>query len=278
MQKIPGKQIAKQILADCKQEVKEKALRPKLGVILVGDDPASHLYVSLKERAAQDVGVATDVRRLPAGTSDEEIINIINDWNEDPALTGILIQVPLPEGHDTEKIIASMDPKKDADGFHPKNIEALMTGDAAILSPLHEGILRLIAHTPITPNHAYAIILANSHTFADPLKKLLEKAGADVDVMLAKEKDDKQLREADIVVSAIGKPGIVNGNSVRDGSCVIDVGITKTADGKVKGDFDETGTDALEGWYSPVPGGVGPMTVSLLINNVVNLCKNKKES
>jgi methylenetetrahydrofolate dehydrogenase (NADP+) / methenyltetrahydrofolate cyclohydrolase len=275
MKPIPGKQIANQIKEECKQEVAEKGIKAKLVALLVGDDPASNLYVSLKEAAAHKIGIETDFKRLPAETSNEDIIDLIKSWNADDSVTGILIQLPLPEGHDTDAIIAAMDPKKDADGFHPDNIASLEHGEATILSPLHEGILRLIASTEIVPNHAYVIILANSHIFADPLKWIFERAGADVDVVMADRKDDKDLREADVIVTAVGKPDFLTSNATKPGACVIDVGITKTVDGKVKGDFDfESATD-LDGWYSPVPGGVGPMTVALLMKNTIRLAGKK---
>lgn len=276
MKPIPGKEIASQIKEECKQEVAEKGIKAKLAAILVGEDPASNLYVSLKESAAHKIGIETDFRRLPAETSNEEIIKLIEEWNADDGVTGILIQLPLPEGHDTEAIVAAMDPKKDADGFHPVNVAALEHGEATILSPLHEGILRLIASTEIVPNHAYVVILANSHTFADPLKWIFERAGANVDVVLADKKDDKDLREADVIVTAVGKPGFLTSNATKPGVCVIDVGITKTADGKVSGDFDAESAKDLEGWYSPVPGGVGPMTVALLMKNVIRLAQAKQ--
>ncbi len=273
MKPIPGKQIAAQIKEECRKEVAEKGIKAKLVALLIGDDPASRIYVSLKEKAAHKIGIDTDIRCLPAETGDEELIEIIKKWNEDDSVTGILIQLPLPEGHDTDAVIAEMDPKKDADGFHPENIAKLEHGEATILSPLHEGILRLVAATPVVPNHAHVMVLANSHTFADPLKWIFERAGADVDVMLANEKDDKQLREADVIVTAVGKPGFLTSNATRDGACVIDVGITKMPDGKVIGDFDAESAVDLEGWYSPVPGGVGPMTVALLIKNVIRLAE-----
>ncbi|MFA6099575.1 MAG: bifunctional 5,10-methylenetetrahydrofolate dehydrogenase/5,10-methenyltetrahydrofolate cyclohydrolase [Patescibacteria group bacterium] len=276
MQRIPGKQIAQQILDELKAEIQSKNLRPKLGVLLVGDDPASSLYVSLKRKAASDIGIMTDIRKLPAGTTDEELKKVIESWNIDPEVSGILIQLPLPEGHDTDALIAAIDPKKDADGFHQQNVLALKTGEAKIIPPLHEGILRLIASTGVTPNHSLAIIVANSHIFADPLKYILEKAGATVRVMLASDAtkplragvDDKDLREADIIVVAVGKAGFLTANSVQDGAVVIDVGTNKTPDGRVRGDFDPDGTDHMAGWYTPVPGGVGPMTVAMLMKTV----------
>lgn len=273
MQKIPGKAIAEQILADLKTEISDKQLKPKLGVLLVGDDQASHIYVALKEKAAHSIGIQTDVRKLPSQTPDEDIKQIIKLWNVDKNIHGILIQMPLPPEHDVDAIIQTMDPKKDVDGFHPKHITDLYAGQALLLSPLHEGILRLLADTPAKPNHALAVILANSHTFADPLKYILEKAGATVEVMLSKDKDDKKLRQADIIVVAVGQLNFLTSNGIKPGACVIDVGINKTADNKVRGDFDSQGCEALDGWYSPVPGGVGPMTVALLMQNVVKVCK-----
>ncbi len=277
MQKIPGKKIANDILEKAKQTIQENNLQPKLAVLLVGEDPASHLYVSLKEKAAHQAGLQTEIHRLPAETSDEELIQTLTGWNSDPKIDGILIQLPLPPNHDTNRVVTTMDPKKDADGFHPENVSALKNGEATILSPLHEGILRLIGATDIAPNHAKVILLVNSETFADPLKYMLEKAGATVEICNAQQKDDKKLREADIIISAIGQPGIIHANSVRNGSCVIDVGISKDANGKTCGDFDPKETEEIQGWYSPVPGGVGPMTVALLIKNTVQLALQKKQ-
>ncbi|MBU2566217.1 bifunctional 5,10-methylenetetrahydrofolate dehydrogenase/5,10-methenyltetrahydrofolate cyclohydrolase [Patescibacteria group bacterium] len=271
MQKIPGKHLANQITAELKEEIKNKQLNPKLAALLVGDDQASHIYVNLKEKAAHDIGIETDFRRLPADTPDDELVKIIQDWNQDESITGILVQMPLPPGHDKDKVLSAMDPEKDADGFHSENIKALESGHAKLISPLLEGILRLIAATPKEPNHALVVILANSHIFADPLKYILEKAGASVKVVLADEKEDKELREADVIIVAVGKEKFLTSNGVKDGSCVIDVGINRNKEGKVCGDFDSEACVDIEGWYSPVPGGVGPMTVALLMKNVVRL-------
>lgn len=279
MQKILGRQIADQILDELKSDIHSKNLKPKLGVLLVGDDPASDLYVSLKQKAAEKIGILTDIRKLPAGTPDEELKKIIISWNKDSELHGILIQLPLPEGHDTDELIATIDPEKDADGFHPQNMQALEKGEAKIIPPLHEGILRLIASTGITPNHSLATIVANSRVFADPLKHILERAGATVKVELPSSTtskfnvDDKELRQAEIIVVAVGKTGFLTSNSVQDGACVIDVGTNKTIEGKIRGDFDPTGSENLQGWYTPVPGGVGPMTVAMLMKTVKEMAE-----
>jgi len=284
MQKIPGKQIAQSILDDLKARIEREKLQPKLGVLLVGDDPASQLYVSLKEKAAHDIGIQTNLRSLSAETSDDEIKQILREWNDDPAVHGILVQMPLPSGHDADSIIATMDPEKDADGFHPANVQALKEGRATFISPLHEGILQLIGATSVVPNHALVVILCNSNTFAEPLKYILERAGATVRVMLASDtstslsagKDDKILREADIVVVAVGRLNFLTSNGVKAGACVIDVGINKTADGKTRGDFDSQSCADMDGWYSPVPGGMGPMTIALLLKNVTEFASTKQ--
>ena len=275
MQKIPGKQIAQKILDDLKDEVEKNGLRPKLGVLLVGDDSASRLYVSLKSKAAEQIGVATEMREMPSDTPDNELIDIIKGWNQDPNIHGILIQLPLPAGHDTDAIVAAMDPKKDADGFHPENVQALKEGRGHIISPLHEAVLRLMSATDMAPNHAFVVIYANSETFSEPLEYLLRKAGSDVQVLDPKHKDDKLSREADAVIVAVGQPNFLTSNGVRHGSVIIDIGINKSADGKVCGDFDSQGSQELDGWYTPVPGGVGPMTIALLLKNVVDMAKTK---
>lgn len=278
MQPIPGKSLANDILAGLKAKIQDTGIRPKLGVLLVGDDPASHLYVKLKDKAAQDIGIRTDMRFLGEDATDWDIIKVIKDWNDDPTIHGILIQMPLPPGHDTDAIFGAIDPKKDADGFHPENVQALKEGKATVISPLHEGILRLIGATPVVPNHSLAIILCNSQTFADPLKYILERAGATVRVMLAEEKDDKKLREADIIVVAVGKLDFLNSNAVKPDTCVIDVGINKNPQGKTRGDFDSQACEDMTGWYSPVPGGVGPLTIALLLKNVVEFATQDQKS
>lgn len=275
MQKIPGKLIAQGILDDLKARIQTQNPKPKLGVLLVGEDSASKLYVSLKRKAAEEIGIATDVKELAADTSDAELIAVIETWNADPSVNGILIQLPLPDGHDTDAIIAAMDPKKDVDGFHPQNVTDLKEGRGTVISPLHEAVLRLINAAEVAPNHAFVVIYANSDTFSQPLDYLLRKAGASVTVTDAKHKDDKLTREADVVVTAVGQPKFLTSNGVRNGSVVIDIGINTLPDGKICGDFDSAGSAELEGWYTPVPGGVGPMTVALLLKNVVEAADGK---
>lgn len=244
---------------------------PGLGVLLVGDDAASHLYVNLKEKAAKSAGIHTDIQRLPANISDETLEQIIHAWNAEPTIHGILIQLPLPKGHDTDRLIAAINPKKDVDGFHPQTIMALETGNATILSPVHEAVLRLIAATGLDPRNKAATILANSEIFSKPLTHTLQRAGFITAVMDPDMLDADVLRTSDVIVSAVGRPGIIGPDIVKPNAVIIDVGTTKNEHGQVKGDAD---TDALKntpGHLSPVPGGVGPLTVALLLKNTVRL-------
>lgn len=273
MKSIDGRKLAQQLRDELARRIAEHHLTPKLGVILVGDDAASHLYVSLKEKAAHAIGIATDVRRLPVTTTDAELIQIIEAWNADATIHGILVQLPLPAGHDTDAVIRAIDPKKDVDGFHPENLTALTEGRATILSPVHEGILRLIASTGTTMNTAKAVIIAKSDIFAKPLEYLLRKAGAFVTILPPDQLDRQTLLTAQILISAVGKHGTLSRTNIPAGAVVIDVGTTKDADGHTVGDVDASQLSNLDGYLSPVPGGVGPMTIALLLKNVVILAQ-----
>ena len=277
MKTIDGKAIAKRLRDDLAKEIAESDTKPKLGVLLIGDDPASHVYVNLKEKAAHEVGIETDVQRLPADTPDERLEEIIRTWNADNSVSGILIQLPLPKGHDTDRIISVIDPKKDADGFHPETIRALEEGRATILSPVHEAVLRLIADTGFDPRNKATTILANSETFAKPLAKLLQKAGFITAIMDPDELDVDVLKTSDVIVSAIGRPHFIKKDLVRPGTIIIDVGITKDELGKIHGDADANDLEDVDGWITPVPGGIGPMTIALLLKNVYRLDSRKSE-
>ncbi|MBI5655192.1 bifunctional 5,10-methylenetetrahydrofolate dehydrogenase/5,10-methenyltetrahydrofolate cyclohydrolase [Candidatus Uhrbacteria bacterium] len=273
MNKIDGKSLAASIREGLKREIAESGLRPKLGVLLVGENPASNLYVGLKEKAAHEVGIETDVRRLPSTATDDELKSIIREWNSDDSVTGILVQLPLPPGHDTDAVIQTMLPRKDADGFHPKNLEALYAGEGTIVPPLHEGILRLIAQTEIMPNLAHAVIIANSDTFSKPLEYLLKKVGAFVQTFNPDDLDDEIVSQADIIVIAVGRAKFLKRSLVKSSACIIDVGTNKTVEGKTVGDVDAENMSDIPGWLSPVPGGVGPMTIAMLLKSVFELAK-----
>lgn len=270
---IPGKEIAKQIRDEVKEDIKTLPKAPVLNVLLVGGDPASHLYVSLKKKAGEEAGITVNVHELPADTPDGKLLSLIHDWNDDPNVSGILVQIPLPPDHDEDRITKAIDPKKDVDGFHPSHMEALQRGQISIVPPVHEGILRLISETPLMLSGAQGVILANSEIFAAPLKRLLETAGVSVIVMKPDEIDDELLADADLIVIAVGRLGFLKPDMVKDNVVIIDVGTNKTKDGKTKGDVAAEKFTKKPGWLSPVPGGVGPMTIALLLKNVVKLAK-----
>lgn len=278
MNPIDGKTLAAQIRADLKKSIAAAGLHPKLGVLLVGEDPASHLYVKLKEKAAAETGIETDIRRLPSTATDTEILGLIRTWNDDESVHGILVQLPLPPGHDQDAVVNAILPRKDADGFHPKSLDALYAGEAKIVPPLHEGILRLIGQTDVMPNLAQTAIIANSDTFAKPLEYLLKKAGAFVQTFKPDEIDEEAAKNADIIVIAVGRARFLKRNLVKSGACIIDVGTNKTEDGRTIGDVDADNLHDVPGWLSPVPGGVGPMTIAMLLKTVFESAKRCADS
>lgn len=277
MDLIDGKTLAASIKQEVADEVKRLPAPPALGVILVGNDPASRVYVNLKEKAADEAGIRTDIRRLPAETRDEELLKIISDWNADPSVNAILVQLPLPPGHDADKIISAVEPLKDADGFHADNVRALEEGYGQIIPPVHEAIMRLIAATGLDPRGKAATVLANSDTFADPLLHILRRAGFHAAVMRPNELDGDVTRSSDVIVIAVGRVGFLGPDLVKPGAVIIDVGTTKDERGKVRGDADTEAFAKTDVHLSPVPGGVGPMTVALLLKNVVRLVELQRQ-
>lgn len=264
MQLIDGKALAAKIRQEIASDVQAFGRRPHLHVLLVGDDAASRLYVDLKQQAGKEAGIDVTVDQRPAASSQTELEALIDMWNADEAVDGILIQLPLPSGFDTDALIKRIDIKKDADGFHPNNPN--------VVSPLHEGILLLINETPLKLPGTQAVILANSDTFARPLEKLLSIGGVSVDTMRPDDINKTLLEEAELVISAIGRPHFLPAAMLKNGAVLIDVGTTRE-NGKTYGDFDIDSIRNTDCWLTPVPGGVGPMTVALLLKNVLRLAK-----
>lgn len=275
MQFIDGKALAASICEEVADDIKASGLSPRLNVMLVGGDPASHLYVSLKKKAGEDASIRVDVHGFDMDTDESTLLSTIENWNADSDVDAILVQLPLPRGFDESKIVSRMDPAKDADGFHPKTIESLMRGEPTIISPVHEGVLRLIAQTDIKITGAQTAILANSNIFADPLARLLSTAGASVEVLRPDDLDRELLHEADIIVTAIGRAGFIHASMIKDDAIMIDVGTNKNDDGKTVGDIDMHSFQNTNVWMTPVPGGVGPMTIALLLRNVFTLAKRR---
>ena len=268
MKIIDGQALAAKIRDEVKQEVQRLKTKPKLNVLLVGDDPASHLYVSLKQKAAEEVGIAVEIKKFPDPTLDGDLVDLLRQWSADDSVHAILVQLPLPENNDEARVLCAMDPKKDVDGFLP---------DSPSISPVHEGILRLINETPLRVNGAKAALIVNSEIFAKPLARLLTTAGMTVVVVRPDALDEQALLEADLVVIATGRAGFLRASKTKPTAVIIDVGTNKTAEGKTVGDVDMDSYQYTDAWISPVPGGVGPMTIAQLLKNVVALAKKEEE-
>ncbi len=275
MHPIDGKALAATIREEVKREVSGLGLKPRLNVMMVGSDPASHLYVSLKKKAGEEAGITVDVHGFEATVSQEKLLETLESWNDDTAVDAILVQVPLPYGFDQDAITSHVSPQKDADGFHPDTVAALLKGEPTIVSPVHEGILRLIAQTDLKVSGSQVVILANSKTFAEPLARLLTTAGASVDTLDPDNLDRELLAAADVVIVAIGRAGFVHPSLTKAGAVIIDVGTNKNEAGRVCGDADFEAYQNTDSWITPVPGGVGPMTIALLLKNVLTLAKRR---
>ncbi|MDO8583895.1 MAG: bifunctional 5,10-methylenetetrahydrofolate dehydrogenase/5,10-methenyltetrahydrofolate cyclohydrolase [bacterium] len=276
MHLIDGTALAAGMRAELKETITQSGISPRLEILLVGNNAASHLYVKLKKKAADEVGVAVTVHAYPATATEQELSDLITTWNRDPAVDGILVQVPLPSGFDQDRILQTIDPIKDVDGFHPKNVELLQSGSPSVIPPVHLGILRLINETPLKLSGAQAVILANSDTFSAPLQRLLTTAGISVAVMSPDDLDRDLLAMADLVIVAIGRQEFLHASMTKDDAVIIDVGTNKTAEGKVRGDVDRASFETTDAWLTPVPGGVGPLTIAELLRNIVEIAQTKK--
>ncbi len=274
---IDGKALAEQIQLELTQKIKQQKLTPNLAVILVGDDPASHLYVSLKKKACQKIGIIFHEYLLPGNTTEKKVLETISFLNHDPKIDAVLIQLPLPQALDTDKIISALDPKKDVDGFHPQNIEKLLRQESDFIPGLSLGILKLIESTHEDLAGKKAVIIAKSQIFYRPLAKLLNDQGVATAIISPQDKNIKdQAVQADILIVACGKAFFITGEMVKDGAIVIDVGTNKIDRGHVVGDVDYNEVFEKASHITPVPGGVGPMTVAMLLYNTVKLAEKRK--
>ena len=284
MQILDGRSLAQKIRQEVKEEIARLGITPGLGVILVGNNPASHLYVSLKEKASREVGIHFEkyvfpLHRAKLCTAQSLALCRIQELNNRPDIHGILVQVPLPTGYDEKAIINAIDPKKDVDGFHQVNLRAILDGQPRIFPAVALGIVALIDQaSPNGLKNRKVILLVNRTEFAAPVEYLLKQGGAEVQIILrAKEITSDiaaQLKTADVLVVARGHAGIVKGEMIKDGAIVIDVGTNRLLNGQLVGDVDFASTRDKPGFITPVPGGVGPMTVAMLLKNTFELAKS----
>lgn len=274
---IDGKQIAKEvraeIAAEC-TELKKKGIVPGLAVVIVGTDPASQVYVRNKKKACEEVGFHSEVFELPEETTEEELLALVKKLNEDVNIHGILVQLPLPEHLDDEVIIANIDPKKDVDAFHPSNVGKIMIGNYDFLPCTPAGVMVLLEKSGIDVSGKECVVVGRSNIVGKPQAMLLLHANGTVTICHSRTKDLAEVtRRADILVVAIGKADFITGDMVKDGVVVIDVGMNRKADGKLTGDVDFATVEPKASYITPVPGGVGPMTITMLLRNTLTSAK-----
>ncbi len=277
-QLIDGKAIAQQIRSSVKervaQRIEEGKRAPGLAVVLVGSDPASQVYVGSKRRACEEVGFVSKSYDLPADTTEEQLLSLIDELNNDSDVDGILVQLPLPEGLDANLVIEHINPKKDVDGFHPSNVGKLALRQPGLRPCTPKGIITLIESTGVKTHGLDALVVGASNIVGRPMTLELLLAGCTTTTTHRFTKDlEAKVRQADLVVVAVGKPEFIPGDWIKDGAIVIDVGINRLDSGKLVGDVEFDVAKNKASFITPVPGGVGPMTVASLIENTLIACE-----
>ena len=284
---IYGKQIAGEMREELKEEVaqlKERGIVPGLGVILVGEDPASNSYVSAKEKACEQTGIYSDDNRLPAETTQDELIALVRKMNADPKINGILVQLPLPSGLDESEVIMAIDPAKDVDGFHPVSVGKMLIGEKGFLPCTPHGVVQMLVRSGIRIEGAHVVVVGRSNIVGKPVANMLlqkkENGNATVTVCHTRTVDLPSItRQADILIAAAGRPNTITADMVKAGAAVIDVGVNRVDDPAAKrgyrlvGDVDFEAVKEVAGFITPVPGGVGPMTITMLLYNTVESAK-----
>ncbi|NOR54581.1 MAG: bifunctional methylenetetrahydrofolate dehydrogenase/methenyltetrahydrofolate cyclohydrolase FolD [Sulfurovum sp.] len=278
MQLIDGKALAGKVQSNVASEVealkKEKNIVPGLAVILIGDDPASHAYVKMKAKACENVGFYSITHNMPDSISQEEIIATIEMMNNNPRIDGILVQLPLPAHVDTDKILEVIDPKKDVDGFHAYNVGRLVTNLDAFVACTPLGVMKMFEEYNIDLKGQDVCVVGASNIVGKPMASLLLNAEATVTITHIHTKDLKShTSKADIVVVGVGVPGLIKADMIKEGAIVIDIGINRIADGSLVGDVDFKNVSPKCSYITPVPGGVGPMTIAMLLSNTLKSAK-----
>ena len=286
---IDGRQVACDMRAELRQEVvglRERGIVPGLGVILVGDDPASKSYVTAKERACDEIGIFSADHRLAADTPQEALLGLVQEMNEDPTIHGILVQLPLPPHIDEAEVLLAVSPDKDVDGFHPVNVGRMVVGQEAFLPCTPHGVVQLLVRHDVPLQGADVVIVGRSNIVGKPLANMLmqktQTGNATVTVCHTHTRDmASYTRKADILIAAVGRPNTIGADMVKEGAVVIDVGVNRVEDAGKKrgyrlvGDVDFEGVKEKASLITPVPGGVGPMTITMLLHNTVESAKKK---
>ncbi|MGF7193044.1 bifunctional methylenetetrahydrofolate dehydrogenase/methenyltetrahydrofolate cyclohydrolase FolD [Staphylococcus pasteuri] len=270
---LDGKQIAKDYRQGLKEQVEElktKGYTPKLSVIIVGNDGASLSYVKSKKKAAEKIGMISEIIHLDEDTSEQDVLSELERLNNVDSVSGILVQVPLPEQVSEQKVLEAINPEKDVDGFHPSNIGKLYIDEQTFVPCTPLGIMEILKHADIDIEGKNAVVIGRSHIVGQPVSKLLLQQNATVTILHSRSKDMASfVKDADIVVSAVGKPELVTKDMVKEGAVIIDVGNTPDENGKLKGDVDFEEVKEVAGAITPVPGGVGPLTITMVLNNTL---------
>ncbi len=274
MQMIDGKAVSLAVKTDVRDAIAKAGITPCLAVILVGNDPASRVYVNNKKKACAFCGIRSLEYALPEETTQEELLSLIDKLNRDPAVNGILCQLPVPKQISEKEVIAKIDPKKDVDCFHNENVGRLWTGSYRILPCTPAGVMALLDHYHIDPAGKHCVIVGRSNIVGKPMAALMLARNATVTVCHSRTADLKQqCLQADILVAAVGKAKFITADMVKDGAVVLDVGINRNDDGKLCGDVDFEKVKDKASWITPVPGGCGPMTIAVLMQNTLTAYK-----
>ncbi len=274
---IDGKAIAAAVRGEVAQEtalLKEKGITPGLAVILVGDDPASRIYVNNKKKACADVGFYSEEITLPADTTEQELLNVVYGLNERKDIHGILCQLPLPKPLSDKTVIEAIAPEKDVDAFHATNVGHIMIGDYSFLPCTPAGVMELLARSGVEIEGKTCVVVGRSNIVGKPMAMLLLQKNGTVTICHSRTQNLKDVcRTADILVAAVGKPKFITADMVKPGAAVIDVGMDRDENGKLCGDVDFANVEPIAGYITPVPGGVGPMTIGMLMKNTLTAAK-----
>lgn len=271
---IDGKKISQEIKDELKAkaaELKAAGKEPCLAVILVGEDPASKVYVGNKKKACEYIGIRSESYELPESTSESELLELIERLNADEKVNGILVQLPLPSHINEKAVIRSISPAKDVDGFHPENVGALLIGEKGYVSCTPAGVIELLKRTGVSIEGKECVVIGRSNIVGKPMGVLLLRENGTVTICHSRTKDLKNVcKRADILVAAVGKPKMIDHEYIKEGAVVIDVGIHRMENGKLCGDVDFADVEGMVSAITPVPGGVGPMTIAMLMKNCID--------
>ena len=274
---LDGKKLSQKIKNDLKREIKNLSLKPGLAIVLVGQNPASKIYVKQKSKIGAEIGIKTTIHKLPSSVAEKKLLELINKLNKNKNVHGIIVQLPLPKHINPAKVIKTIDPKKDVDGFHPLNAGNLFLGQKSFVPATPAGIMELLNSYKIKIAGRHSVVVGRSNIVGKPIALLLLEKNATVTICHSQTKNLSQItHQADILISAVGQPNLIKKNMIKKGVVIIDVGINRLGNKKIVGDVDFKNCKSMARAITPVPNGVGPMTIAMLMKNCVEAAKNLK--